>query len=707
MDSTNQSAPAAHGLSDVLGAAGVHLGLTGAGQPATLPAQHLHTALTPAVSAAQGTSIPYLPWPPQQPTINVPFFDANLYKSVNLDAQPSCLPNGMDLPLNDVTTLRFFFNMGVNHARAVLLSHHVQQALTSLQSQQPNAAHIQSLASSAPITSHNPIGISTSALQNEQQLQLLNQFRAQQILASQKVGATEKIREAQQQATKVHATLSSKNHSNAPPLPFVSTTASLSAPIEALLLQNALLANANGNRSGIDLAQLRYQLALNASAQGLLTIPSMNGTQEAPTHELIKPIAVSTNDVQASPQGNGAISPRPPIPVDPAPQSESVIERTIRLVQQNTVAAQQLNELQQQAILSLRQPVDNTSALQAAQIAVAAAAGQQQPRDCVHTQQIGGLLTTAAARQSATSPAIHPIVPSPIRPTPTHPPPTHDEIPPSHSLLAATEMHYNETFKKTQGLLHENNGTRNGSTISSQEHSSSLKASGTELKNIDKDDQRSTALHPQVMINLLNGVLSKVKSELHHQGVGVHLDASGRPIDFSARPVDPIFRRAREQLENSREYRDATSPSGHHISVDRNACRPSFSLKEAEVVRLASERLQNSTAHMKPSVSVCEANAPGNGKANGTGKSSPVEMAPSSSDSNSCSKPDTCASASPSTSRASPISTTNAPTSSDSGESKSKDEKTTENERAKSPDDYDSDYSPDEKRLRIASTEEE
>uniref|UniRef100_A0A915AHD2 Uncharacterized protein n=1 Tax=Parascaris univalens TaxID=6257 RepID=A0A915AHD2_PARUN len=170
-------------------------------------------------------------------------------------------------------------------------------------------------------------------------------------------------------------------------------------------------------------------------------------------HELIKPIAMSANDVTTNPQPNGTISPRPPIPVDPAPQSESLIERTIRLVEQNSLTAQQLNELQQQALLSLRQPLDSSSALRAAQISAAATAGQQ-AHEGLHTQHLTNLLTTAAARQS-TSPAIHPFTPSPIRPTPTHPPTTRDDIPPSHSLLAATEMHYNETFNKTQGILHD------------------------------------------------------------------------------------------------------------------------------------------------------------------------------------------------------------------------------------------------------------
>lgn len=702
MDAANQSAAVTNGLNDVLSATNMHVGLSAATLTTALSAQ-LPAVLTSTSSAGQSTSIPYLPWPPQQPTINVPFFDANLYKTVNLDVQPSCLPNGMDLPLNDITTLRFFFNMGVNHSRAVLLNHHVQQALTSLQSQQSNAAHMQSFVSNASINSQNPIGISTNVLQNDQQLQLLNQFRAQQLLVSQKMNTSEKIREAQQHATKTHPSLSSKSHPNAAAASLIGNAASLSAPLESLLLQNVLLTNANG----IDLTHLRYQPALSTSTPGLLAVSSTNGSMQTQAHELIKPIAMSANDVATNPQPNGTISPRPPIPVDPAPQSESLIERTIRLVEQNSLTAQQLNELQQQALLSLRQSVDSSSALQAAQISAAATAGQQS-HDGLHTQQLTNLLTTAATRQS-TSPAIHPFTPSPIRPTPTHPPTTtRDDIPPSHSLLAATEMHYNETFKKTQGLLHDSNDARSVPTISSHDHSSS-KISTVESKSGDQDEQRSTTLHPQVMINLLNGVLSKVKNELHHQGVGVHLDATGRPIDFSARPVDPIFRRAREQLESSREYRDATSPSNHHINVDRTPRRPSFSLKEAEVVRLASERIQNTTAHPKANITSTETLTSSNGKVINVGKSSPPQMSTTSSDSNTFNKQESRTSMSPPKSIASPSTiATNTVVCADSEECRSKEEKTTERSNEKTVlDDYSSDYSPDEKRLRIALIEEE
>ncbi|VDK79111.1 unnamed protein product [Anisakis simplex] len=51
-------------------------------------------------------------------------------------------------------------------------------------------------------------------------------------------------------------------------------------------------------------------------------------------------------------------------------------------------------------------------------------------------------------------------------------------------------------------------------------------------KIMEQDEQKNNSFQPQLMINLLNGVLSKVKNELHQQGVDVHLDATGRPVSW-------------------------------------------------------------------------------------------------------------------------------------------------------------------------------
>ncbi|GMS93769.1 hypothetical protein PENTCL1PPCAC_15944, partial [Pristionchus entomophagus] len=67
----------------------------------------------------------YMAWPKHQPAVHVPHFDEGMYKSVNLNVSPSEISNGLDLPLTDMNTLRFFFNLGVQQARAILLSQHL------------------------------------------------------------------------------------------------------------------------------------------------------------------------------------------------------------------------------------------------------------------------------------------------------------------------------------------------------------------------------------------------------------------------------------------------------------------------------------------------------------------------------------------------------------------------------------------------------
>ncbi|VDN23147.1 unnamed protein product [Gongylonema pulchrum] len=108
-------------------------------------------------------------------------------------------------------------------------------------------------------------------------------------------------------------------------------------------------------------------------------------------------------------------------------------------------------------------------------------------------------------------------------------------------------------------------------------------------------DGKQASLQPQFMINLLNGVLSKVKNELHQQGLGINLDPVGQPIDFSARPVDPIFRKAREQLENSRGYVDTTSNQSTQTTNPGSRRSSSCSVNDAKVARLTSRRVQAAT----------------------------------------------------------------------------------------------------------------
>ncbi|GMS78471.1 hypothetical protein PENTCL1PPCAC_646, partial [Pristionchus entomophagus] len=64
--------------------------------------------------------------PMYPPAINV--LESGMYKSINLDVPPSAQPSGLDLPLNDMSTLRFFFNLGVHQSRVKLHSQQMGKA---------------------------------------------------------------------------------------------------------------------------------------------------------------------------------------------------------------------------------------------------------------------------------------------------------------------------------------------------------------------------------------------------------------------------------------------------------------------------------------------------------------------------------------------------------------------------------------------------
>uniref|UniRef100_A0A0K0FMP6 Homeobox domain-containing protein n=1 Tax=Strongyloides venezuelensis TaxID=75913 RepID=A0A0K0FMP6_STRVS len=53
-------------------------------------------------------------WPVVNSNISVPYFNTELYNKVNFDSTWSEKIDGSDLPYDDITTLRFFYNFGVN-----------------------------------------------------------------------------------------------------------------------------------------------------------------------------------------------------------------------------------------------------------------------------------------------------------------------------------------------------------------------------------------------------------------------------------------------------------------------------------------------------------------------------------------------------------------------------------------------------------------
>ncbi|EYC17932.1 hypothetical protein Y032_0029g1967 [Ancylostoma ceylanicum] len=103
-----------------------------------------------AGGAASDISLSSLPWPVVSPVMNVPHFDLSTYRLVNLDVAPSRDVNGFDLPLADVTTLRFFFNLGVQHSRS----------LAATQLYQEKLAHVVVSSSSGSVAQPTPANLS-------------------------------------------------------------------------------------------------------------------------------------------------------------------------------------------------------------------------------------------------------------------------------------------------------------------------------------------------------------------------------------------------------------------------------------------------------------------------------------------------------------------------------------------------------------------
>uniref|UniRef100_A0A183CNR6 C2H2-type domain-containing protein n=1 Tax=Globodera pallida TaxID=36090 RepID=A0A183CNR6_GLOPA len=65
---------------------------------------------------------------------------------------------------------------------------------------------------------------------------------------------------------------------------------------------------------------------------------------------------------------------------------------------------------------------------------------------------------------------------------------------------------------------------------------------------IANNNATSTPMPTSVMMNFMNNMLTTAKSTLQGQGMAVYYDQNGLPIDYSSRPIDPIFRKARSEL---------------------------------------------------------------------------------------------------------------------------------------------------------------
>jgi hypothetical protein len=86
------------------------------GRAGLLPMGLLPTNGAPAIDGNVAGATWMLPY---VPVLQVPFFEANMFAGglVNFSLGPSADLNGADLPLNDLTSLRYFFNLGIEYVR--------------------------------------------------------------------------------------------------------------------------------------------------------------------------------------------------------------------------------------------------------------------------------------------------------------------------------------------------------------------------------------------------------------------------------------------------------------------------------------------------------------------------------------------------------------------------------------------------------------
>ncbi|CAD5234817.1 unnamed protein product [Bursaphelenchus xylophilus] len=286
------------------------------------------SSLNSTINGAENGS---LPWPIFQPAVHVPHFDMSTYQKVNLDAQASALPSGMDLPLHDMNTLRFFFNFGVHHARQILLREHFQL--------QPGQNHQQPTNSNVSVASQlGQQGQLMSSLSNQDLLYQQMLLKNSQDLTSGKPvgtplpGSTSAVTDPRS-AFQLQKDLANSILNKSQGLQIKNE------PMENLLIQNSLLGTVSArgvNTSAPQSTPLAIlQRQQQAAQQGHQTHNQQRNHNQEP--EVLRPQPVSLSDLTGSVQiqqllqqqnlGGIGLSFQQPnktltaqVPVDPAPR---------------------------------------------------------------------------------------------------------------------------------------------------------------------------------------------------------------------------------------------------------------------------------------------------------------------------------------------------------------------------------------------------
>lgn len=524
-----------------------------------------------AAVAATDIAMTSLPWPVISPIMNVPHFDLPSYRLVNLDVVPSRDPNGFDLPLADVTTLRFFFNLGVQHSRSLAATQLYQERLAHsgvsaaapapvTQTPSVSVTHVSQLAGLELLPTQ--LGgartmdqyLSQLGIMGPQAQALFRQAQSQQLAQQVQFLASPSAR-LPDRASLIGSTIPLNSDvlsvtSQTPiSVPTSSPTSQLirqpiltngavcctASPLNALkqvpssnaaeqqayYLQQALsaVANANNEKSEMRMQMLQQQ----GAALGLHSLVC------SPSEEVLKPVAVGGAGCDS------ALSPRPP-PVDPSPPR--LIADAATSISDSTSSSTLVHQQAQTSPPSSRDQYASQNLI---------AVRPQSARD--HEGPSANLSRPTPQSSAPATPVVT----------------TDDVVPVSQTLFQVSEQHFTEAFNATRRKSTPNpiGIARNDYTNGSEEvtaGSSTVTAPVQGVERKDMDDK--PALAPILMMTYLSNCMSNIKSTLNTNGLPVGLDANGRAVDYSSRPIDPIFQQARARMENAREFREMSPPRG-------------------------------------------------------------------------------------------------------------------------------------------------
>ncbi|CAD6189293.1 unnamed protein product [Caenorhabditis auriculariae] len=549
------------------------------------------TVVAPNAAMAHAQPVPSLPWPLLNPVINVPHFDVVTYRNVNMEAQPSHDPSGMDLPLTDITTIRFFFNLGVQQARN-MAAHRFPEPLNPLAAPQNQLLSIAYAGGAQNYDQLTQI-LNTQAMIRQAQVQA----QAQAVQAHAAAAATQQQAQQAQQAQAQQAQVAHQQHLNR------LAVAQQHQHMQQAIAQQRQAAEQQAHQQAHQQAQQQAQQQANAAQQaqqahhanplGIARLPGHPDFAAFAASNALAVTSAAVNQLVGGNHGVGASSSASQVvpggPGKPGPNYEDQAMLLQRALLNATVANTQANakpslyEIRLQALATQQQqqqqpqapnpngsrtmnihpylrpaenlkppaangdaPVSPRAPIVMSTSPVPAPSGGEGPRLQAADQPS---TSSSNEEEQRAVPEIAIDANSAIVPVAAAGPSSSQAVSSSvnsgiPSLFQMSEDHFTETFLKKAMKRQEGEPAKQASP----------KPREPEKEEDDSEDDKP-ALAPILMMSYLRTCIGNAKTQLNASGVQVGVDDNGMLVDFSSRPVDPIFKEAREELARNRDFR--------------------------------------------------------------------------------------------------------------------------------------------------------